>query len=53
MITNLFLKERRTHSMTNLKLMNLEETMASNGGGAVLFAVKLFFKIIFTPGEVY
>lgn len=39
--------------MSNLKLMTREETLQANGGGAVLFAVKLFLKIVFTPTEVY
>lgn len=39
--------------MKNLRLMSIEETKKVNGGGAVGFAVKLFFKIILKPGKVY
>lgn len=39
--------------MKNLRLMSIEETKEANGGGAIGFAVKLFFKIVLKPGKVY
>lgn len=39
--------------MKNLRMMTTEETKKANGGGAIGFAVKLFFKIVLKPGKVY
>lgn len=36
-----------------LKKMTEEEMKQTNGGGAIFTAVKLFFKIVFTPTNVY
>lgn len=39
--------------MKNLNIIEKNNTRELNGGGPVWFAVKLFFKIILTPTEVY
>ena len=39
--------------MKNLKLMTKEETAKTNGGGAIGYSIRLFFKIIFKPTKVY
>ena len=39
--------------MNSLKLITTEKAVRTNGGGAILFSVKLFFKIITHPSKVY
>ena len=39
--------------MKNLKLMTKEEAAKKNGGGAIGFAVRLFFKIVMRPSKVF
>lgn len=41
------------NKMKNLKLMTKEETAKTNGGGAIGYSIRLFFKIIFKPTKVY